>query len=134
MHRLLSPCCVPPSSFIRRSAIVLLALALVGCATDRPRMSGFALGDLRIVSKGDIVELRFPLRPGGGRAWRVSSYDSFHLQLIDNPTIVERPDGSFEMLMRARAREVGDTTVVVTGRSPSTGEPRVVQFDVRIVP
>lgn len=134
MHRLIHP-------WRSRLAPALLAVGLVlggaaagGCATDGPSMSGFALGDLRIVSKGDIVELRYPIRPDGSRQWRVSSYDSFHLQLIDNPSIRQRPDGRFEMVMRARAREEGDTTVVLTSRPPAGGEVRQVEFKVRIVP
>lgn len=95
-------------------------------------MSGFALGDTRVVSVGDVVELRVPLRADGSRQWRVSSYDSLYLQLINNPQSAQRSDGSWEMLSRARARTVGETEVVMTELARPGQDQRVVRFKVRI--
>jgi hypothetical protein len=109
------------------------AVPMVGCASrDSPSMSGFAFGDTRVVSVGDVVELRVPRRADGSRQWRVSSYDSFYIQLISNPQPVQRADGSWEMLIRARARTAGETEVVVSELLPPGQDARTVRFRLRI--
>ncbi len=109
-------------------------LAGVGCAGSGPQVSGFALGDTRIVSVGELVELRLPRAEDGTRRWRVTSYDSYHLELVDNPKVVQRPDGSWVTRVVARARNVGESTLEVTRLARPGESPLVRRFTIRVDP
>jgi hypothetical protein len=106
---------------------------LAGCASDQPTLSGFAFGDRRIVSVGDLVELRAPIREDGSRAWRVTSYDSFYLTLTRRPTIVEAAPGRFEIVVVARARVPGDTQIVLTEQNVQGRRPRTLTYQLSII-
>jgi len=130
----------PASRAAALAVLGLLAMvgapALVaGCGGDGPRLSGFALGDTRIVSVGELVELRLPRADDGSRRWRVTSYDSYHLELIDNPQVVRGPDGTRETRVVARAKNVGESTLELTEVAPpGGGPPSVKRFTVRVTP
>jgi len=127
----------------RRNAGLFLAAAcvaaLIACSPNRPKLSGFGLGTSRIVGEGDVLQLRLPLHPRGGRSWRVTKYDSAFIDLVEPPEVVGRGgEGAGEMVIRARARRPGQTTIEVTetltAEEQARGEvPQVVEFNVRIV-
>jgi hypothetical protein len=104
-----------------------------GCQSNQPSVSGFALGDTRIVSVGDLVELRAPIREDGSRAWRVTSYDSFYLTLTRRPTLVEVAPGRFEIVAVARARVPGETQIVMTEQNVQGRRPRTLTYRINIL-
>lgn len=108
-------------------------VATLGCGGSGPKMSGFALGGIRIVSSGDEVTLRSPLTADGERRWKVVSYDSIHLGMIEAPRVVRNQGGTGEIMTRAIAKAPGVTEVVIAEIRPDKGhEPRTVTFRVRI--
>ena len=114
-------------------AILAAIVWSTGCANSGPRMSGMGLGQNRVVHVGDIVELRTPIDERGSREWRVSSYDSLYLSLIERPRIVQRSDGNYEMVARARAMAPGETTVDLVEVKPGVQSPRSLRFNIRIL-
>ncbi len=86
-----------------------------------------------MVSVGDIVELRLPLRENGSREWRVTSYDSFYLSIASRPEFITGANGKPELLIRARARTPGETRVEVSEVGATNGPPQRVEFNVRIL-
>ncbi|MHC4992735.1 MAG: hypothetical protein ACYTGC_17325 [Planctomycetota bacterium] len=116
--------------FSRLAVLAVVALAIAGCSSSGPRVSGFAIGDTRIVSLNEVIEIRMPLREDGSRQWRVTSFDSFFISLIDTPRPVPGRDGKPELLVRARARTPGETTLEIT--EVGAAKPRVRRFTIRI--
>lgn len=116
---------------------LLTVVILLGCAScsssSGPRMTGFGLGDSRIVSVGELVELKLPLSDQGTREWRVSSYDSLYLAIAGRPQVIQTSSGGQELLVRARARTPGETIVEVTEQAPTRGAPQTRRFTIRIV-
>ncbi len=106
-------------------------LLLIGCSSG-PRMSGLPLGGTRLFSVGDMIELRLPLTDSGGRKWRVTSYDSLYVSGVSTQ-VVAGPDGSPELLVRARAKTPGTTKVVVEETPVAGRAPRRETFTVRIL-
>ena len=129
-----TPKCRP--DLARHTFIILLCVAgvlLGGCSQNKPTMSGFALGDLRIVSVGDTITLRAPAAPNGGRQWRVSSFDSLFLTMARGPQLEVDKKGRAFIVTRAIARTAGETTVTLQEVASQAGrKPRVVEFDLRI--
>jgi hypothetical protein len=111
------------------------ALLLSACAADTPQVSGFAFGDTRMVSVGDVVELRIPLEADGTREWRVSSYDSLYLALVGRPSVDTDAAGRSSLVFSARAKTRGRTTVEleeVPGPRTEGRPPRTMRFKISI--
>ncbi len=106
---------------------------LGGCSSGGPKLSGFGLGNSRIVSVGETVELRTPVRSDGTRQWRISSYDSLYLGVSATPQVVQRSDGSAEVVFRATAKTPGETTVELTEIAPAGVKPQMASFKVTIL-
>ncbi len=114
---------------------VVCILALSSCSSNQPTLSGFGLGNLRVVGVDDLVTLTVPLAEGGGRAWRVESYDSFYLIVAEPPRFVRSDSGPGSIVMRARARQAGETEIrIIETDAPADRAAEVITFSVRIVP
>lgn len=96
-------------------------------------MSGFAIGSTRIVSVGEVVELRMPLHESGSRQWRVTSYNSLYLSVAGRPRVEVSANGSREMVVTAQARTPGETQIEVTEIVARGTKAEVVRFKVRIL-
>lgn len=121
---------------MRTVVLVVCSLALAahaGCSPGDPSVSGFGLGNNRVVSVGETVELRIPIDEQGTRTWRVSSYDSLYLTLSSQPRVVREDDGSYAVRFTARAKTPGETTVVLTEVTPGIEAPRTKSFTFRIL-
>ena len=112
--------------------VVLLTPMLISCSGSGPSVSGFALGNRRAVKRGEIVEIRMPLTEGGSRQWRVTSYDSLYLSMVESPRLEAKPDGSAEMIVRARAMTAGETELELTEVAPPGRSPDVRRFKISI--
>lgn len=127
-HRLL-----PASGLLRFTLLLVVPVVMFSCSIGGPKVSGFAIGDTRIVSVGDIVTLRMPMDDGGQRQWRVSSYDSAYLGLVERPRIETGSSGKMEVVTRAQARTPGVTSIKLIETTASPGKaPRTVSFRIRI--
>ena len=117
----------------RSLVAALLFIALAGCSSSGPTLSGLAFGENRVVRVGDTVTLRIPIREDGLRQWRVSSYDSLYLQMSGRPGVEQASDGSYQIVARATARRVGTTTIELTEEATGGKKPRVARFKVRVI-
>jgi len=118
------------------SVAALLSLAtmsIVGCSSSGPKLAGFAIGDTRIVSVGEIVELRAPLSDDRSPLWRVESFDSLYLSMVGRPQVTSDGKGGFILVTRARAETPGETSIKLVESGRFDGPPRSVSFTVRIV-
>ena len=118
---------MPTPRLVIAVAALTLGLLLTACAG--PKLSGFGLGNHRLVRVGEIVELRIPFEADGRRHWRVSSYDSRYLSIVDVPS-VERTANGAEFVARARARVQGETVIELV---EVDGAGQRLRFDVTIV-
>jgi hypothetical protein len=110
--------------------LVLACVILLGaCAGGGPSVSGWGLGNTRVVKVGEVVEFRLPMGPDGSRQWRVTSYDSLYLSVAGPPRPARKADGSFELLVRATARTQGETEIGLT----EVGTSRVVRYTIGIL-
>ncbi|MCP3902386.1 MAG: protease inhibitor I42 family protein [Planctomycetes bacterium] len=96
-------------------AIMILAvsISLTACSSSGPTVSGFGFGNSRLVSVGDPVVIRLPASTRTGQAeWRLTSFDSGRLQLVQRPTLEAAGSSSRrQWTVRFVARGFGDTTV-----------------------
>ena len=113
------------------AAVLLLTVVLIGieagCAGgggSGPQLSGFGIGDSRSVSVGEMIDMRLPLREDGSREWRVTSWDSRYISIASRPEFITGANGRPEMLLRARARTPGETTIEVSQVGPTDGPPQ----------
>ena len=120
------------SLFAHLAAVAIAALVIAGCNSGGPKMSGFAIGSTRIVSVGEVVELRMPLQESGDRQWRVSSYNSLYISMAGRPRVEVSSNGTREMIVTARARTPGDTEIELTEIATRSTKPKVVRFKVKI--
>ena len=123
--------------FSTMGRVLILGLILLtmtpACSSGGPTLSGFAFGETRLVSVGEVVELRLPLREDGSRQWRVTSYDSLYLALVQRPGVETAADGSRHIVARATARRAGSTTVELTEVGTGGTKPKSARFEVRII-
>ncbi len=110
----------------------MLSLVVCACSSDGPRMSGFALGSTRIVSVGETIELHMPLDQQGQRQWRVSSYDSLFFEMVQSPRAMQNANGTWDFVVRVRAKTQGETVVEVREVVARGQTPRTKKFNVRI--
>ncbi len=106
---------------------------MAGCASDRPSISGIGLGDRRIVSVDDTLELRVPIDPDTGARWRVRSFDSLYLTVVDRPRLVRETDGGAHQLFRIRADRPGETTLELEKLEPGSERLPIARFTIRII-
>jgi len=90
-----------------------VSIALVACSSGEPTVSGFGFGDSRLVSVGDPVIIRMPASSQTGQPeWRLKSFDSGRLQLVQRPTLEQIGNSNRrQWTIRFVARGLGDTVV-----------------------
>jgi hypothetical protein len=118
-------------------AAFLIALGhlpgLSGCSSDGPKVSGIGLLGNRNVSVDDIVDMRVPFDPSTGAEWRLASYDSVMLQLVERPQVEPGSrQGEYELVARFRARTPGQTEVMFQRTLPVAGETNDRKFSITI--
>lgn len=106
------------------------ATGLAGCSGSGPSVSGFGLFDTKRVQLGEIVEIRLPIAPERGEQWRLASYDSAMLRMLERPALVNESERSAYLLIRFEARVQGETEVLLRNAASPTNETRryVVQI------
>jgi predicted secreted protein len=97
--------------------ISLLLVVISGCASSStPSVSGFGLGNDRVVSRGDEVVILLPASSETGRSkWRLTSFDSRMLTVTQTPRLeATGSSGRPQWTVRFVARTPGETEVVLT--------------------
>jgi hypothetical protein len=97
-------------------AIVILAasIVLIGCSSSKePSVSGFGIGNSRLVTVGDPVVITLPASSqSGAPEWRLKTFDSGRLQLVQRPRLEPVGSGNRrQWTVRFLARGLGDTIV-----------------------
>jgi predicted secreted protein len=87
-------------------------------------VSGFGLFDTKRVQLGDVVEIRLPMEPSKGERWRLASYDSVMLRILERPTLVDEGSGRSYLLIRFEARVQGETEVLLRNTASATEDTR----------
>lgn len=113
------------------------AVATVAGCSSGPKVSGVSFGAARFVGVGKTLTVRLPLGPGGAREWRVSSFDSSFLTVIERH--IEGAGDNAELVITARTRLPGTTELefieVLSPEQEARGaQPRTRTFKVEIVP
>ena len=104
-----------------------------GCNSNGPRVSGIGLLGNRNVTVDDIVDMGVPFDPASGAEWRLASYDSVMLQLIERPQVMPGSrEGLYELVARFRARVPGETKVMFQRTRPVAGEANEKTFTITI--
>jgi hypothetical protein len=110
-----------------------LMAAAGGCNSNGPKVSGIGLLGNRNVTVDDIVDMRVPFDQSTGAEWRLASYDSALLQLIERPQVMPGSrEGLYELVARFRARVPGDTEVMFQRTRPVAGETNERKFTISI--
>ena len=118
------------------SVIALVpCVGLIGCNSGGPKVSGIGLLGNRNVTVDDIIDMRVPFDPATGAEWRLASYDSALLQLLERPQVAPgKKEGEYELIARFRARMAGDTEVYFQRTRPVAGESNDKKFTISIHP
>jgi hypothetical protein len=97
------------------------ALGAAGCGSSA-RVSGMAFLDNRILTVGEIVDIRIPYDRQAGAEWAVESYDSVYLGFVAR-SLQMRTEDKGTLLVQFRAKTPGETTLTLR-RQYSTGSGR----------
>ena len=77
--------------------------------------------------------VRAPFHPATGAEWRLASYDSALLQLLERPQVMPGSrEGTYELVARFRARVPGETEVYFERTRPVAGEANDRKFTISI--
>ena len=125
---------------IRGEAGKLLCLLLVtllvcgpGCSA-KPEVSGFAVGNVRVISQGEVLEVRIPVDDSGYRLWKIESFNSLYLNVLHGPQ-PELHGGKTYLVSRAKAITPGVTELIFSETNPDDGQSASVQsYRIRILP
>jgi hypothetical protein len=94
-----------------------------GCDSNGPKVSGLGLLNSRNFFVDDIVDIEIPYDPALGVEWRLISYDSLMLQLVERPRVVPGSRaGELFAVTRFRARTPGYVEVVFERVRPGAGK------------
>jgi hypothetical protein len=91
-----------------------------GCSSSRPSVSGFGIGTTTFVSVGETLTLRLPVDDDGAM-WRVSSFDSLFVELVDPPRLMTEPGKDPYRRVVIRATNPGETEIELSKPDTKTG-------------
>jgi hypothetical protein len=114
--------------------LFLITCACVcGCDSNGPKVSGLGLLNSRNFFVDDIVDIEIPYDPALGVEWRLTSYDSLMLQLVERPRVVPgKREGEFFAVTRFRARTPGEVEVVFERTRPEARKDNDKKFKITI--
>ncbi len=109
-----------------------VASALPGCGGSA-QVSGTAFFDTRLITVGEILDIRIPFDRQAGIEWEVESYDSLYLGFVAR-SLQMQTDEKGTLLIQFRAKTPGDTTLTLRRRyTTGSGQSTLRDFKISIL-